>query len=93
MEKSAFFSFLFICDFNFPFHYICLPKITFLMHGKISVVCLEKFHCMWRELPTYMLYFFSLSGGCGLWLFHGSPGRGMQRYDARTSAQTSGQTF
>jgi hypothetical protein len=61
--------------------------------GKISVICFKKFHLQVAKASYLYALFFSLSGGCGLWLFNGSPGRSMQRYDARTSAQTSGQTF
>jgi hypothetical protein len=94
MEKTHSFHFYFICDFNFPFH-----SIIFACR-KLPFYAWKNFHCLLEKIPSHVakasyLYavFFSLSGGCGLWLFNGSPGRGVQRYDARTSTQTSGQTF
>jgi hypothetical protein len=92
--KNAFFSFfLFVISTSaFIIPYL-IAENYLMMHGKISVVCLKKIPL--HVASTFYLYaaFFSLSGGCGLWLFNGSPGRGMQRYDARTSTQTSGQAF
>jgi hypothetical protein len=53
-KRILFISFLFVISNSIIFTY---RKNYLLMHGKISVVCLKKFDCMWRELSTYMLYF------------------------------------
>ncbi len=56
-KRILFIFILFVISTSHSIPSYLLAENYLFMHGKISIVCLKKFHRMWRKLPTYMLYF------------------------------------